>query len=97
MSASVEARELPLTAIAGGAVVLAGMTLWQLGIEFERAWMRSYDCPMLGETAVGGLSSSLQETPIQRLSPIEAERRRWVANPDARRSPHTRRRARSRD
>jgi hypothetical protein len=95
MGASVEPRELPLAAIAGGAAVLAGVTLWQLGIEFERAWIRSYDSPMLGETAVGALTGSLQHAPIGRASPTGAERRRWVANHDTRRIAQTPRRTRS--
>jgi hypothetical protein len=96
VSASVEARELQLTAIAGGAALLAGVTLWQLGIECERAWIRSYDSPMLGETALGGLSGSLQETcaPVARRDSTEVERRRWVTNADARRMPHGPRRTR---
>jgi hypothetical protein len=90
VSASVEARELQLTAIAGGAALLAGVTLWQLGIECERAWIRSYESPMLGETGLGGLNSSLQRTcaPIDQLDSTELERRRWVTNADARRMPH---------
>ncbi len=95
MGTSVETRELPLTAIAGGAAVLAGVTLWQLGIEFERAWIRSYDSPMLGETAVGALQGSLQHAPTGQANPTGNERRRWVANHDARRIAHTPRRARS--
>ncbi|HEV3033583.1 MAG TPA: hypothetical protein VGX72_02230 [Solirubrobacteraceae bacterium] len=45
-------RELPVSAVAGGLAVLGGVALWQLGIEFERAWMRSYDGPLGGELDV---------------------------------------------
>jgi hypothetical protein len=30
-------------AVAGGFLALIGLALWRLGLEFERAWMRSYD------------------------------------------------------
>ena len=62
-------RGLALTAVAGGAAILAGMTVRQLGIEFERAWLRSYDSPMLGETAVDGLNDSSQYARIGQLNP----------------------------
>lgn len=70
-----------MTAVAGGAAVLAGVTLWQLGIEFERAWIRSYDSPMLGETGDGELASPQQRAQIAGAVRAEGERRRWVANP----------------
>jgi hypothetical protein len=82
-------RELPLTAVAGGAAVLAGVTLWQLGIEFERAWIRSYDSPLLGETGVDELHGSPQRSQISQMSPIRAQRRRWVASHDAYRAART--------
>lgn len=97
MPASVKSRGLALTAIAGGAALLARVTLWQLGIEFERAWIRSYDSPMLGETAVDGLNGASQYAQVGQLSPTGIERRRWVANLDARRPPHRPRRTRARD
>jgi hypothetical protein len=34
------------------AVVLVG-GVWRLGIEYERAWLRSYDGPLLGDLLVG--------------------------------------------
>jgi hypothetical protein len=89
-------RELPLTAVAGGAAVLAGVTLWQLGIEFERAWIRSYDLPLMGETDVGELHGAPQRAQLGEVSPTGVQRRRWVANHDARRAAHTPHRTRTR-
>ncbi len=86
-------RELPLTAVAGGAAVLAGVTLWQLGIEFERAWIRSYELPLMGETDVGELHGAPQRAP---LGPTGVQRRRWVADHDARRVARTPHRTRTR-
>jgi len=77
-------RELPLSAVAGGAAALAGVALWKLGIEFERAWIRSYDRPLFGETGVGELAASPQRAQIGEAVPVGAERRRWVANHHAR-------------
>lgn len=89
-------RELPLTAVAGGAAVLAGVALWQLGIEFEREWIRSHERPVLGEAGVDRFLLPGQRAQIGRASPV-GERRRWVANHHARgatRASHlTRRRA----
>jgi hypothetical protein len=66
-------RELPVSTVAGGLAVLGGVALWQLGIEFERAWMRSYDGPLGGELGVGDPESRLDE-------PTGASgERRWVA------------------
>ena len=89
-------RELPLTAVAGGAAVLAGVTLWQLGLEFERAWLRSYDMPLLGEIGVGEFRSPPGHAQIGQLSPTGVQRRRWVAGHDARRVAPTPHRTRSR-
>ena len=42
--------DLPGPAVAaGGLAVLGGVTFRRLGIEFERAWLRSYEGPLLGE------------------------------------------------
>lgn len=46
-------RELSRLAVAGGIAVLAGVAVWQLGIELERGWLRSEDGPALGDTFVG--------------------------------------------
>jgi hypothetical protein len=42
--------ELPRPLIAAGLLALAGALVWRLGVEFERAWMRSYDGPLKDET-----------------------------------------------
>jgi hypothetical protein len=78
------AHELPVSAVAGGLAVLGGVALWQLGIEFERAWMRSYDGPLAGEPGSGAESQ-----PRALLDePAGADgKRRWVA------TQHPRRRA----
>jgi len=70
-------RELPVSAVAGGLAVLGGVALWQLGIEFERAWMRSYDGPLGGELGV----SDPESQPRARLDePTGASgERRWIA------------------
>jgi len=63
--------------------VLGGVALWQLGIEFERAWMRSYDGPLAGELGVGDPESQ----PHARLDePAGAGgERRWIATRQPRR------------
>jgi hypothetical protein len=80
-------RERPAPAVAGLAVI-GGVAVWQLGLEFERAWMRSYDGPLLGETL-----PLLPETTDATLEPpggesstgAPRERRRWVAEHHPRR------------
>jgi hypothetical protein len=77
--------------VASGAAVLAGVALWKLGIEFERAWIRSYESPLLGETSIGELVASSQHAQIGQEAPVGGERRRWVASHHARgaaRAPH---------
>ncbi|HXN38129.1 MAG TPA: hypothetical protein VN892_08825 [Solirubrobacteraceae bacterium] len=72
-------QEMPLPAVAGGLLVV-GAALWQLGIEFERAWMRSYDGPLIGETIAedhGRVAHGTQRDPS--VPPI-GNQRRWVAN-----------------
>jgi hypothetical protein len=71
-------RARPVPAVAGGLAVLGGVALWQLGIEFERAWMRSYDGPLLGETLPGTGEAVSQPTQIDESIPALGERRRWV-------------------
>jgi hypothetical protein len=73
-------RELPLMAVAGGAAVLAGVVLWQLGIEFEREWIRSRERPVLGEADVNQFLIPRQVGQIGQASSVDGERRRWVAN-----------------
>jgi hypothetical protein len=72
-------RRLRGPGVAGGFAVLLGVFLWQLGIAFERAWLQSYDGPLLGETVEdhGGLPQSDQ---LGQASPAVGKRRRWVAH-----------------
>jgi hypothetical protein len=70
-------RELPVSAVAGGLAVLGGVALWQLGIEFERAWMRSYDGPLAGEFGVGERAASHPRA--RHDEQAGAGERRWVA------------------
>ncbi|MGA2455504.1 MAG: hypothetical protein ABSG93_18505 [Solirubrobacteraceae bacterium] len=69
-------RELPGPVLAGGLAVLAGIAVWRLAIEFERAWMRSYDGPLMGDTFPDG-GGDAAPTPV--LRPTRGEHRRWVA------------------
>ncbi|HSZ05238.1 MAG TPA: hypothetical protein VK778_08550 [Solirubrobacteraceae bacterium] len=70
--------EVPASAVAGGLAVIGGAALWQLGIEFERAWLRSYDGPLLGDT-VDTPADDRAEMPLRGDSGGSPERRRWVA------------------
>jgi len=36
-------RDLAASTVAGTVALLLGVTIWRLGIEFERAWLRSYE------------------------------------------------------
>lgn len=42
-------RQLPAATVAGGLSVLLGVAVLRLGIEFERAWLRSDDGPLQGD------------------------------------------------
>jgi hypothetical protein len=72
-------QEMPVPAVAGG-LLIVGAALWQLGIEFERAWMRSYDGPLIGETIAEDRSRMAHD--IQRARSVQpiGKQRRWVAN-----------------
>jgi len=88
-------QELPVTgpALAGGLAVLGGVALWQLGVEFERAWLRSYDGPLEGETLAGEpiLAARGAEVAASAAPAAAAEReRRWVKAQQPRRSPRVR-------
>jgi hypothetical protein len=85
-------RERPAPAVAGLAVI-GGVAVWQLGLEFERAWLRSYDGPLLGETLpapaeMGGMASAPAGS--ESSAPARGGRRRWVAEHHPRRSPRAR-------
>jgi hypothetical protein len=71
-------QERPVPAVAGSLAVLAGVALWQLGIEFERAWIRSYNGPLLGETLPGASAAVGEQTHLERSTPALGKRRRWV-------------------
>ena len=89
-------RELPAPAVAvGGLAVLGGVTLRRLGIEFERAWLRSYEGPLLGDapqehSEQRGLAGSTAR------STTGGEHRRWVSPHEPRIAPRATRAARSR-
>jgi hypothetical protein len=90
-------RELPGSAVAaGGLAVLGCVTLRQLGIEFERAWMRSYDGPLVGEMPSGNEDPK----PSARISNADETvggRRRWVSPHEPRITRRAARTARSHD
>lgn len=64
--------------------MLAGVAVWQLGIEFERAWVRSYDAPVLGEPRIDELLAAPQRDQTALAPGVTGQRRRWVASPHAR-------------
>jgi hypothetical protein len=76
MQTRMEALAAP--AVAGGLVVLGGVALWQLGIEFERAWMRSYEEPLPGDSLPGDSADAARRADSAKaLAPV-GEHRRWV-------------------
>jgi hypothetical protein len=72
-------QEMPVPAVAGG-LLIVGAALWQLGIEFERAWMRSYDGPLIGETIAEDSSRTAHGTQRARSVQPVGKQRRWVAH-----------------
>lgn len=78
--------KLSASVVAGGLTLLAGVAVWQLGVEFERAWIRSYDAPLVGEEPVSDTANPLTLTPTGRPTRVPGGRRRWVAAPHARRA-----------
>jgi hypothetical protein len=85
-------RERPAPAVAGLAVI-GGVAVWQLGLEFERAWLRSYEGPLLGETLpalpeTSGVAPELAGS--EGSTGAQDERRRWVAEHHPRSLPRTR-------
>lgn len=85
-------QELPKPAVAGGLALLGGVAAWQLGVEFERAWLRSYEGPLIGETPAGEeAGASLEfERETARAPSGERGRRRWVAGRQSRLAPRVR-------
>jgi hypothetical protein len=80
-------RELRVPAVAGGLAVLGGVTVRQLGIEFERAWIRSYDVPLLGDPSPAACLAGLQRTHSDLAPTTAGERRRWITNHHPRGAP----------
>jgi hypothetical protein len=86
-------RERPAPALAGGLAVIGGVAVWQLGLEFERIWLRSYEGPLLGETLPGPVdaqSATREQTQGTRETRSRGERRRWVAEHHPRSLPRPR-------
>jgi hypothetical protein len=79
--------DLPGPAVAAGSLaVLGGVTLRRLGIEFERAWLRSSEGPLQGESAPehGELRGPAEDAGAN----ISAgARRRWVSPQQSRIAP----------
>lgn len=85
-------RERPAPAVAGLAVI-GGVAVWQLGLEFERAWLRSYDGPLLGETLPAPpetRDAAPERASNESWTRAQDGRRRWVAEHHPRRLPHAR-------
>ena len=74
-------RELRAPAVAGSCAVLGGVAVWQLGIEFDRAWMRSYDGPLLGESLAVDSDETRLRSEIEAAAPARGKRR-WVSEHD---------------
>jgi hypothetical protein len=83
-------QELPGPAVAGGLALLGGVAVWQLGVELERAWLRSFEGPLEGETLTGGDAEASQRTRAGDERPAEHGRRRWVAGSEPRLTPRVR-------
>jgi hypothetical protein len=92
MQTRIQELALPGPALAGGLAVLGGVALWQLGVEFERAWLRSYDGPLEGETLGGEpiLAARGAETAVPAAAAGAERERRWVKAQQPRRSPRVR-------
>jgi hypothetical protein len=83
-------QELPGPAVAGGLALLGGVAVWQLGVELERAWLRSCEGPLQGETLTGEDAEASQPTPAGEERPAERGRRHWVAGSEPRLTPRVR-------
>jgi hypothetical protein len=81
-------QELPGPALVGGLAVIGGVALWQLGLEFERAWLRSYDGPLEGETLAGEplIAARGADAGAPEALAAAARERRWVTAQHPRRS-----------
>lgn len=89
--APMQTRIGQVPAMAGGLAVLSslagGVAMWQLGIEFERAWMRSYCGPLLDESPTGEFPQPPRDTRAEHQAPAATQRRRWVAGHHPRLAP----------
>ena len=83
-------QELPKPAVAGGLALLGGVAVWQLGVELERVWLRSFEGPLLGETLTGENAEASQRTPAGEEPVLERRKRRWVAGSEPRLAPRVR-------
>ena len=83
-------QELPGPAVAGGLALLGGVAVWQLGVELERAWLRSFEGPLEGETLTGEDAEASQRTRPGEEQRLERGKRRWVAGSEPRLSPRVR-------
>ncbi len=83
--------DLPGPAVAAGSLaVLGGVTLRRLGIEFERAWLRSCEGPLQGESGELGRRAEDASADIS-----ASAQRRWVSPQQPRIAPRVTRVSRS--
>jgi len=66
-------RQLPAATAAGGLSVLLGVTVLRLGIEFEGAWLRSDDGPLLGDDLPARSSYSPQRARVAEAIPAAGD------------------------
>jgi hypothetical protein len=72
-------RELSGPGIAGGLTAATGVAVWRLGIEFERAWLRSCDGgPLSGDTYVCDRPAAPLHMDTGLTATSNGGRRRWV-------------------
>ncbi len=83
-------QELPGPAVAGGLALLGGVAVWQLGVELERAWLRSYEGPLEGETVTGEDADATPRSRPDEEPAAERGKRRWVAGSQPRMAPRVR-------
>jgi hypothetical protein len=83
-------QELPGPAVAGGLALLGGVAAWHLGVELERAWLRSFEGPLQGETLTGEDAEASPGTQAGEAPPAERGGRRWVAGSEPRLTPRVR-------
>jgi hypothetical protein len=78
-------RKPPGPVVVGVLATFAGaVALWRLGIEEERAWMRSYDGPLLGERIPGDSDEQPPAVEAGQTAQTIGARRRWVATHERR-------------